>query len=167
MRNQQSGFTLLEFMIAFALLTVILSAVFITQGTSLSSSVRSKNILIATNLARNIINENEVKYEGVSFEQLPKEESGTFPEPNQQFKWTAKYEEVEFDTLAEMMAKKNEKDGTADATTAQVVKLFLDYLKKSVRRVTLTVEWPDGNGTSSQTFSELLVNYDAEFSTGL
>lgn len=165
MKNQR-GFTLLELMIAFALLTVILAAVFITQGTSISASTRAKNILIATNLASNLINEQELKYEGMTFEQLPKDENGNFPEPNQNYKWVIKYEEVEFQTLADILMKKNEKEGL-DANTAQVAKLFLDYLKKSVRRMHLTVSWPDGKGESSQTFTQLLVNYDAEFSTGL
>jgi hypothetical protein len=146
---------------------VILAAVFTTQGTSLSSSVRTKNILVATNLAHNFINEREVQYDGLDFERLPKEESGNFAAPNQTFKWTLKVEEVDFTTLADMLAKKAQEQPDADANTGQVAKLFLDYLKKSVRRMTVTVEWPEGSGNTSQTFTELLVNYDAEFSTGL
>ncbi len=165
MKNQ-SGFTLLEVMIAFALLAVILSSVFIAQGTSTSSSRRARFTLVATNLARNFIAEQETKYDGVSLENLPKEVTGNFEAPNQDFKWTLKYEEVDFNTLVDMMAKQAEgKD--QDPNTAMVVKLFLDYLKKSVRRMTVTVEWPEGNGTSSQSFSQLMVNYDAEFATSL
>jgi prepilin-type N-terminal cleavage/methylation domain-containing protein len=162
----QAGFTLLEVMIAFALLAVILSSVFITQGTTTSSSRRAHGTLVATSLARNFIAEQEVKYDGATLEQLPKEEHGNFEAPNQDFKWTIKYEEVDFNTLADMMAKKTEGQDQ-DPNTGTVVKLFLDYLKKSVRRMTLTVEWPEGSGSSTQTFSQLMVNYDAEFSTSL
>lgn len=153
-------------MIAFALLTVILSAVFITQGTSLSGSVRSRHVLIASNLARNLINEQETKYEGVSFEQI-QDQDGAFPEPYQDYKWKVKYEEVDFTTLADMLARKAAEEQQADQMAQTVTKLFLDYLKKSVRRMTVTIEWADGASTSSQTFTELLVDYDAEFSTGL
>ncbi|MGZ3694019.1 MAG: type IV pilus modification PilV family protein [Bdellovibrionota bacterium] len=166
LRSSAEGFTLLEVMIAFALLAVILSAVFITQGTSSASSSRAKNVLIATNLAHNFIVQQEVKYDGVPLDQLPKEESGTFDDPNQNYKWSVKYEEVDFNTLADMLAKKSEGE-QQDQNTGTVIKLFLDYLKKSVRRMTVTIEWADGKGNSNQTFSQLMVNYDAEFSTGL
>ena len=169
--KQQSGFTLLEFMLAFALLTVILSAVFISQGSTLSASVRNKNILIATNLARNFINEREVKYENISFDRLPADEtSGNFPEPYQAFKWKIKFEEIDFSALSSLLAKQSEAENpnaTDNAQTQTVMKLFQDYLKKSIRRMTVTVEWPEGSGTTGQTFTEFLVNYDQEISTGI
>jgi prepilin-type N-terminal cleavage/methylation domain-containing protein len=164
----QSGFTLLEVMIAFALLTVVLSAVFITQGTSLSGSTRNKNILIATNLARNFINETEVKCEGLPFDRLPAaEESGNFKEPYQQYKWKLKFTEVEFTALADLMKKATEKESDPGDQSATVLKIFGDYMKKSVRRMTVTIEWPEGSGTTTQSFNELLVNYDTELTTGL
>lgn len=166
--NNQKGFSLLEFMIAFALLSVILASVFITQGSSISASVRNKNILIATTLARNFVNETEVKYEGLPFDRLPTgEQTGNFKEPYQQFKWKLKFDEVDFSSLAELMNKQNEKTADAGDQSATVLKIFADYLKKSVRKLTITLEWPEGKGTTTQTFTELFVNYDQEISTGL
>lgn len=160
----QKGFTLLEVMIAFALLAGILFVAVVSQTSSILSSVRSKNILIATNLARNFMNEQEVKYEGIPFDQLPKKEDGAFPEPHQKFKFTLSFEEVDFGVLSELIAKQAEAEQKErEANSDTLVKMFEDYLKKSVRRMNVTIEYPDGDATNKLSFTQLLVNYDAEF----
>lgn len=159
----QKGFTLLELMIAFALLTIVLASVYLTQVGSLVSSGRSRNALIATNLARNYLNETELKFEGLPFERLSKKDTGNFEEPHKDFTWTRTIEEVDFSILSELLLKEASKDGSVpEGEAPMVLKFFQDYLQKSVRRMTLTVEWPEGNGKTSITFSELLVNYDTE-----
>lgn len=174
-KNQQSGFTLLEVMIAFAIMVVILAATFLTQGNGLASSSRNKSIIIATNLARNLINEQEVKYDGVPLDRLPEKASENFPEPHKDFKWTVAYDKVDFSALTELISRANAKQAEAkggaapqtDSQTETVLKIFKDYLEKSVRRMTVTIEWPDGEGTTSQTFTQLVVNYDAELNVGI
>lgn len=159
----QKGFSLLELMIAFALLTIVLSSVYITQIGSLNSSSRSRSALVATNLARNFINETELKYEGLPFDRLPKKDSGNFEGAQKDFKWTRTIDEVDFSILSELLLKEASKDGSVPEGEAPLVlKFFQDFLQKSVRRMTVTIEWPDGKGTTALTFSELLVNYDAE-----
>lgn len=166
--KREEGFTLLEFIIAFALLTVILASVYLMQASSLASSIRSKNVLMATNLARNIINESELKFDGIPFERLPAKEEGNFEESHKQFKWTREIAEVDFGALSELMVKAQEEKGAAPKENqAMVAKYFQDYLGKSVRRMTITITWPEGGGDSSLTFTELLVNYDAEFAAGI
>lgn len=167
--KSQKGFTLLEVMIAFALLTGILFVAVLSQSSSLLSSTRSKNILIATNLARNIMSEMEVKYETLPFDQLPKDgEKGEFAAPNQAFKWELKFEEVDFSVLSEVLAKQAEANKKEqEANTDTLIRLFEDYLKKSVRRMNVTVEYPDSDATAKLSFTQLLVNYDADFATGL
>lgn len=174
-RGGQQGFTLLEVMIALAIMVVILSSAFLTQGLSISSSARNRNIVIATNLARNLINEQEVRWEGVSLERLPKTESANFTEEAyKDFKWTITYEEVDFSSLTDMIARQAEaaadksgKGGAVDAGTETVLKVFRDYLKKAVRRMTVTIEWPDGDGKSTQTFTQLLVDHETELNLAI
>ncbi len=160
----QKGFTLLEVMIALALLTGILFVAVISQSSSLISSTRSKNILISTTLARNLINEQELKYEGQRFESLPPEETGTFAAPFEKFKWKLTFQEVDFAALSDILAKQAQEAGQErEANSDTVIKLFESYLKRSVRRMNIVVEYPDGDATSSLSFTQLLVNYDAEF----
>lgn len=166
--RSQNGFTLLEVMIAFALLTGILFVAVLSQSSSILSSTRSKNILIATNLARNIMSEMEVKYESVPLDQLPKEEKGEFAAPNQGFKWELKFEEVDFAILSDLLAKQAEAEKKEqEANTDTLIRMFEEYLKKSVRRMNITVEYPDSDTTAKLSFTQLLVNYDAEFTTGM
>ncbi len=166
--RSQAGFSLLEVMIAFAIIVVIVFATVITQSGSVASSARNKNVIIATNLARNLINEQELLYEGLDFEHLPKSKTETFPEPKEpSFKWTIAYDEIDFAPLTELLAsqsaKENEKGGDSNGQTEMLLRVFKEYLGKSVRRMTVTIEWPEGTGTSTQTFTQLLVNYDTEF----
>lgn len=171
LRGNQAGFTLIEVMIAFALLAVILASVFITQTSSLSSTGRAKNVLVATNLARNFINEREVRYEGMALDKLSAKQEGTFPAPHENYRWKIEITEIDFSSLADMMAKQNAGEGAGgDPAASQgpmVAKLFEEYMKKSVRRMAVTVEYPDAGSHSSLTFTQLLVNYNEEFGVGI
>jgi prepilin-type N-terminal cleavage/methylation domain-containing protein len=167
---KQQGFTLLEVMIAFAIIVVILAAAFTAQSGSLASSTRNRSIIIATSLARNLINEQELKYEGLPMSRLP-EKSGpeNFPAPNDKIKWTITYSKVDFSALTDLIARatKDEKKSGGDDQSQTILRIFKEYLEKSVRRMTVTIEWPDGGGSSSQTFTQLLVNYDEELSVAI
>lgn len=168
MLRDQRGFTLLEVMIAFAILAFILAAVFITQGSSLASSGRSRNIVIATNLAKNLVAEKELLYEGRPFDRIEPKQDGTFPAPFENYKWKIEITEVEFGALTDLLLKANQNDSQLGGEQgSQVLKMFETYLKKSVRRMNLVVEYPDGPGHSTLTFTELLVNYDQEFAGGI
>lgn len=167
--RQDRGFTLLEFIIAFALIVVILSSVYITQGTRLSSSLRSKNVLIATNLAKNHMAEEELKLEGLPFDRVDAKSEGKFEQPYDKFKWKQEVEKIDFSALTDVLVSKmgdKEKEQNS-METEMVVKYFKDYLEKSVRRLTLTIEWEEGSGSTSMSFTELLVNYDADFASGV
>lgn len=167
MIGNQRGFTLLEVMIAFAIMVVIITAVFTVQGGGLASSGRNKNIMVATHLARNLINEEELKYEGVPFDNLPEKRSDSF-EGYKGFKYTVEYKKVDFSALTDLfvraMSMEKEKGGSVDENAGTVMRVFKEYLEKSVRRMTVTIEFEEGTGTSTQTFTQLLVNYDAEMS---
>lgn len=172
--NQQSqqGFTLLEVMIAFAIIVVIIAAVYTTQGGGLAASARNKNVIIATHLARNLINEEELKYEGLSFDRLPTEKrTQNFTDQHKDFKYTIEYAKVDFSALSELLARAMKSEGEKEEgnsdQTATVMRVFKDYLERSVRRMTVTIEWPEGEGTTAQTFTQLIVNYDEEVKLGI
>lgn len=169
LRRPEAGFTLLEFIIALAILVVVLAAVYIAQSGSLLSSSRTRNIVIATNLARNFIGESENKLEGVKFENLAKEETGQFPEPNAQFRWKREVSEVDFSALTEIFMSqfKQDKNAGVREEESMVAKLFEAYMKDSVRKLVITVEWQEGDKPQTLSFTSLLVNYDADFAPGL
>ena len=169
---KQGGFTLLEVMVAFTMIVFIVFATILAQSQGALSNVRNRNIVIATQLARNLINQEELKREGKSLENLEEKQSGSF-ETNKDFKWTIEYSKVDFSALTDLIARQANKQeeksqGQQDPQQMQMVmRIFKDYMEKSVRRMKVTIEWPEGSGTSQQTFSELLVDYDQELNAGL
>jgi type II secretory pathway pseudopilin PulG len=165
--RSEKAFTLLEVMIAFAILAFILGSVFITQSASLSSSGRARQVITVTNLAKNFIAEREMLYENRPFDKIEEKQAGTFPAPHDQYKWKIEIAEVDFAPLTNLLLKASEQSGQMNGEQASMLlKFFEKYLKDSVRRMTVTIEYPDGKGTSSLTFTELLINYDAEFAGG-
>lgn len=167
--KQNSGFMLLEFLIAFAILTIILSSVYMAQSSTLMSANRTRSYMIATNLARNFISQTELKYEGQKFENLPKTESGDFPAPFNQYRWTREVSEVDFTAMTEIFLSqmKSDQNGGVKEEENTVAKLFEAYLKNSIRKLVLTIEWKEGEGSQKLAFTSLLVNYDAEFAPGI
>ena len=101
----QSGFTLLEVLIAFALIVVIVFATVMTSSQGLFSATQNRNLILATNLARDLINEKEVAYEGRSFEQLQEKEEGAF-EGQKDWKWKIEISKVDFSALTDLIARK-------------------------------------------------------------
>jgi type II secretory pathway pseudopilin PulG len=152
-------------MIAIAIITVILAAGFLSQVGSIATAGRAKDMLIATQLARNLIEEQELKIRDTKFENLPKEEKGDFPDPHKRFRFEIRYEKVDFGVLSDLLAKETASNLAADDAekTPQLMRIFEDYLGKSVRRMEVKIIWEENHST----FTQLLVNYDAEFSTGV
>jgi len=170
----ERGFTLLEVLVSMALIVVVAFATILTQSGSLSASSHNRQLILATHLARNLINQKELEVENKDPDHLPDKETGAFDDPNKDFKWTIEYSKVDFGALTDLIARQSAKDGEKNNQSAEdiqhgqmVMKIFKDYLEKSVRRMKVTVEWPDGKGSSNQTFSELLVNYDQELNVGI
>lgn len=164
------GFTILEFVIALAIIAIILVSVYASQGFSLSASTRLKNTQIATNLARTLLHESELKFENMKFEALPTtEETGNFTAPWDQFSWKRDFETLDFTALSEVFLAGIAQDKTAQVSSndATVLKYFQDYMAKSIRKMTITVEWPEGQAKGNVSFTTLLVRYDADFATGL
>ena len=159
---KERGFTLLEFIIAFAIITVVIITVYITQGNNLASSVRINNLVIARNLAANLLAESETKLAGEKFAVLKEEEEGKFPEPYERFSWKREIKEIDFTAMLDLMAANF---GGEQGITAQD-KMMLDivgqFLKKSMRKLIVTVEWEDGKKKANLDFVFFLVDNDAK-----
>ena len=107
-------------------------------------------------------------YENRAFDKLEPKSAGTFPAPNDQYRWSLEVSEVNFGPLTNLLLAQTAKSEDPNAGQAtQLLKMFEKYLKDSVRRMKVTIEYPDGGKHSSLTFTELLVNYDAEFTGGI
>lgn len=138
-RIGQNGFTLLEVMIAVAILAVSLLALMNFQSHSLLASARAQKIEIATLLARQKMGELLLDIEqGIPKGEFPdeKEESGTFEEAQYpDFFWQLKIKKVELPTPALP-------EGSGEVL-AQAIQMLSDELARSAREIRLTVGWKE------------------------
>lgn len=72
------GFTLLEVMVAMAILAMALTAAFEVVGGALRNHVRTRDLELATMLARGKLAEVEAKFEEEGFRDFDQSEDGTF-----------------------------------------------------------------------------------------
>ena len=135
--KNSKGFSLMEVMIAIAILAVSLLAVFNLQSTSLMGSARAQRLSIATQLAQYKMSKTLLEIEqGIVKGEFPdeKEESGTFEEEEQpNLGWTVKIQKADIPAPPTG-------EGTA-AIVAQVFSVVSEQLSKSTREVTLQIFW--------------------------
>ncbi len=138
-RNSASGFSLLEVMIAIAILAVSLLAIFNLQSTSLLGSARARRISVCTQLAREKMGRTLIELEdGIKKGEFPeeKEEGGTFEDekfPDYSWKLNIKKVDIPAPPASE---------GQADIM-AQVFSMVSQQLSQSTREVKLSVSWKE------------------------
>lgn len=168
LRNSQ-GFTLLEVIVAFSILTIVLLSAYIAQSSGIISTSRAENTLIAANLARTMLEKSEVELGNKEFQLLKEEEEGEFKDPYETFKWKREIKEVDFTALAKVIvaAIAAEQEESPEEAQNLVMQIFLNYLKDSVRMMKITIIWEEDGKIQEEEFSTFLVRYDAEFRTSI
>jgi type II secretion system protein I len=169
------GFTLLEVIIAMAIMTLAFSSILAVEMGSINASARAKQMNIVAMLAKNQMVETEFKIEGKTFEEVKKEETGAFLPPYQDYKWKTTVREIKFPKISPIGAKGAAGGGATtggaggggeDQFTELVTKLISNFFSKAIREVTVTVLWK--RGTAEQTFSLSTywvdLNYEFKFS---
>ncbi len=135
--SSTAGFTLLEVMIAVAVLSVSLLALMTSSGNTLITSGRAERILVATNLARAKMSEIELEIEkGRALNEFPddKEEEGKFDEPYDDYSWQMIIRKVDFPAPVT-----GEKGGIQDMIAQNLTK----EISNTVREVKLIVKWDE------------------------
>lgn len=136
------GFTLLEVVIAMAIMTITFAAILAVEQGSINASARAKQMNIVGMLARNQMIETEYKIEGKLFDEVKKEESGTFPAPYEDYKWKTTIKELKFPSLASVFKGGSGSGGEGQSQgTDMVVRLMTNFLSKALRQVDVTISW--------------------------
>ncbi len=155
------GFTLLEVMIALAILGMSLTVLLQAQASSLSKAGRSRDLTVATILARSKIIDIEKHLFHDGFQTSTEEEDGDFHDeghPEVHFKWRVSEVELDLTALSNLcggFAKrvgggKDEEGNGAGAcesimsTIGAVAGSFIDDMGRSMRVVDLQITWADG-----------------------
>lgn len=179
------GFTLLEVMIALAILAVSFTALLGTQSQAMIITSYIRDVTVAGLLARGKLVELEHHYKTEGFGSFDEEEDGDFgDEGYPKFKWTVKLEKIEADegVLEEITSQlPQDPEAIKEQMTAsgpfagadlgglnfnpsmifQGLPMFLEQLGEKVRRVSFKVEWPEGRkGKRSMSVNTFFVLFE-------
>lgn len=159
------GFTLLEVMIALALMVVSFAAILSIQSNSISVTEKARNMNIATMLAKRAMVEAELELKGKTFREVKEEDGSNFEAPYQDFRWTRTIKEIEFPSLNFASPGGGEEDGSGqNSQVEQLAQLIQKFFTDSIRELTVTVYWPRGDGEQRFTLSTYWVDLNHEFS---
>jgi prepilin-type N-terminal cleavage/methylation domain-containing protein len=135
--KRNSGFTLLEIMVAMAILSISLVALLSFQGNTMITSGRAERITEATMLARMKMGEIELELDkGLLKGEFPEEktEEGEFEEPFENYKWKLSIKGVKLP--APVM-------GEEGSVENLIGRQLTEEIAKTVREVKLEVIWSE------------------------
>ncbi|RMH39081.1 MAG: prepilin-type N-terminal cleavage/methylation domain-containing protein [Deltaproteobacteria bacterium] len=163
---RQAGFTLLEVMIALAILAGGLTLTIATAASNVRQAQRAQMLGVATDLARGKMYDIEEQLLHDGFQEMDQTVDGDFSDEGwSDIRWEAAIEKVELPGIAELQTAGSDGDtgepGTAAAGAAggsllssagagligSQFELIANILERSIRRVTLTVTWKVGRAT--------------------
>jgi general secretion pathway protein I len=172
------GFTLLEVMVALAILAMGLMALSDVVGAALRNHVRAAHLDQATLLARGKLAQLEDEFEQKGFRDFDQSDEGTFEDQgHREIRWKveAVKPEVELgperilqmltggqglELLQQQKGGAQQQDPRLLALTAMIQAQLTqigEQIKKGVREVRLTVSWPEGTREDSFTVVTHLV----------
>jgi general secretion pathway protein I len=169
-RTRAAGFSLLEVMVAMAILALALVVLLRITTNNVRATVRARSITVATFLSRAKLAQMEDDILREGFTDTDREDSGDFgDEGHPQFRWKSLIQRVELPTDAMEKAQEAATEATQEATTGESANPMMAMagmmggfmstliepirigLQESVRRVTVTVFW-DEAGRGEQSF---------------
>lgn len=175
-RPAAPGFTLIEVVVALAILAISLTALLTTQAASLRNASKVRDLTIATLLARSKMVDIEQELFDEGFTTGDQEDSGDFSDEGyREFKWEAKVSEVEItlDTLGHLcegFEEETDYDDSGEGGCGDMLAGFggplegtMDEIGNSMRFVELTITWPiglDGKYSDSMSVSALITRED-------
>lgn len=160
-RRSQDGFTLLEVMVALAILALALTVVSQAQQASMRQVLRAKMMTVATLLARGKMVELEDDLFKKGFSDFEEEEKGDFDEEGfRDYQWTLRVEKIELPQTIDPTAMADA-DGAGSGSGSAAgpstgigmlggqmlgkqFEMFRNVLEQAIRRVSLKVHWKEG-----------------------
>ena len=160
-RRSEGGFTLLEVMVALAILALALTVVSQAQQASMRQVLRAKMMTVATLLARDKMVDLEDDLFKKGFSDFEEEEKGDFDEEGfRDYQWTLRIEKIELPQTIDPTAMADA-DGAGSGSGSAAgpstgigmlggqmlgkqFEMFRNVLEQAIRRVSLKVHWKEG-----------------------
>lgn len=133
----KKGFTLLEVMVAMAILAGSLTALIGLTGNSMIRSGRAEKLLTATMLARQKMADIEIDIEKARTKgEFPeeKDEDGTFDEPFEEYSWKMEIKKVDLPAPV---------SGEKGSVQEMVGKQLTKEISQTVRQLKFTILWKE------------------------
>jgi general secretion pathway protein I len=164
-RRTTAGFTLIEVMMAMAIMTIAFAAILSTQSSSILLGIKIRDLNIGGMLAHNLMVESEHLMEGKPFGELKDTEAGVYPQPYERFKWKRQVKEVKFPDFGIFSGGKDEsgQQQGQDDKSRLLGQAVTKFLSEAVRELIVTVSWSRGDGELNVTLTTYLVNLGATF----
>ena len=135
------------------------------ESNSINATIRAKEMNIVAMLARNQMTDLEYRVEGKTFEEVKKEEGGTFPAPNERFRWKAQVKEIKFPNLSPGGGSgKKDQENQQNPYAEMITKAVTNYFTKAIREISVTIYWKRGSNEVSYAVSTYWVDLNHEFS---
>jgi general secretion pathway protein I len=172
MRRAERAFTLIEVVLALAILAITLMVLLEVQADNLNAASRARGLTIASLLARSKMIDIEQHLFDEGFELGDESEDGDFEEEGHaDFKWSYTISEVEIDLseLGGLCGGFGEEGGDESDCSLMLGGLggamegFTTELGNSMRLVELEVTWPEGKYTESMSVRAVVTREDFAF----
>ena len=157
------GFTLIEVMIAIGVLAIGFGAILVAENNSLDVTIRAKRMTTVATLAKNAIIQAERELVGKTFLEVKKESSGQFEAPYADYHWERKIKEITFPNILSDNKEKKDEATVSDANVEKIVKIATNYLSKSSREITITINWKEKGENQSFSVSQYWVDLNHSF----
>lgn len=135
--NRMRGFTIIEVLVAMIILSGGIMVIANSWSGNYNRLQKSRVNNVMGHLLQQKMIELEIEYKNRPIEEIKEEDSGTFDE-YKDFTWTMKSQEFEMPDLSSAIVAQN--DGTDDQTL-MIVKQVTEYIRKTVKEVTVTVSY--------------------------
>lgn len=140
LKNNQSGFTLIEVMIALMIFSIFITAIMVTQSGNVSNSMNMTEDLILHNLAEMKMNEILIEEREFTNATETDVESKQFEEEGYtDYKYTIKFTKIEFPNFEKIQGKEEGDNSGSDPVQKELFKKLKINLEKLLWQITVTV----------------------------
>ncbi len=159
--KSQKGFTLIEVLISLLILAFSMTVLMQSWGGSLRGIKKSRNYTTVAMLLQKKITEFELVNRNKSVDEISEASHGDFGHDYPDYTWDIKTQPFSMPNIFPPP-----KNGQDNAMTQTIVKTLEEYFSKTVREISVTVNFKSGKRTQHFSVTTLYVDYKKDLPLG-
>jgi type II secretion system protein I len=159
--KHRSGFSLVEIMIAMAILSITVVSIITLQNTSLRNSIYARQLTVASLLARSVMVDAYLQnHARVLSKAIKEEKSGKESMAGIDFKWEWLLDEVPLE-IPELSDSEEEDSGSQSSNPMMkpIIETLNTFLKDAMRELSVEVSWEERGKTQSIFYVTHLIDF--------